>query len=517
MTRRTTRTRLSQLLLVLMLLIGTGYLLARVEAQEQTATPVASLIETLIPTSTANYVSWAFTNLTWQPIKREPLLAVATYNEVHLYTADLRLVGRLQGHTANRYGRQNFVYAVDFNPGGTILASGGTDGTVRLWDVATRRMITTISDLPGEVWKVRWSSDGQRLAIVAWDHVRNSEINACCTFDPFGQVSIWNVSDLSKPVLEQQMITTNGVTDDIDFVGIRNVSWSIDNSYLIVGNSLSDYESDFFVYDVKTGELITKSIFGGFGLLEVNDFVRRPTSNMLAVAGSFNVEVTLYDPIRDWHWMELSRSTERTGNARGVAWDPQGRYLAAGSSENVINIWDTVTARRVLQLEEPGQVGDVVWSSDGVHVAAISGENVLHIWDVSHLPDVRALPTATYDPMRNRDWTPLPLVRPIVTVEQGYKQSDPTNAATVTFKVQFSVPVFGFDASDVDLRGSTAPGTLTASVTGSDDIYLVRVTGMTGSGTVVARIPANAVYGSGNLGNFASSGSDNQVTFQKAT
>ncbi len=103
---------------------------------------------------------------------------------------------------------------------------------------------------------------------------------------------------------------------------------------------------------------------------------------------------------------------------------------------------------------------------------------------------------------------------PGVTINQAATQADPTNKSPIVFNVVFTQTVNGFDGSDIVFTGSTAPGTLTATVTGTGPSYTVTVSGMTGSGTVVASIPANAATGvSGGLGNLASSSTDNTVTY----
>jgi LPXTG-motif cell wall-anchored protein len=80
-----------------------------------------------------------------------------------------------------------------------------------------------------------------------------------------------------------------------------------------------------------------------------------------------------------------------------------------------------------------------------------------------------------------------------VTINQGAGQSDPTSTSPIVFDVVFSrIIVLPFDSSDVDLSGSTAGGTLVASVTGQGTTYTVTVTGMTTSGVVVATIPEGA-------------------------
>ncbi|WP_020522490.1 Ig-like domain-containing protein [Catelliglobosispora koreensis] len=107
-------------------------------------------------------------------------------------------------------------------------------------------------------------------------------------------------------------------------------------------------------------------------------------------------------------------------------------------------------------------------------------------------------------------WAPGPLS---VTINQGPSQVDPTSTTPITFAVQFSEPVTGFDAADVTLSG-TAGGSLTANVSGDGAAYTVMVSGMTSEGTVVAAIPAGAATNATGTPNTASTSADNTVTWQ---
>src|SRR5581483_1764090 len=103
-----------------------------------------------------------------------------------------------------------------------------------------------------------------------------------------------------------------------------------------------------------------------------------------------------------------------------------------------------------------------------------------------------------------------------VTINQGAGQPDPTGAATITFDVVFSEPVFGFAASDVTLSG-TLPGAagLSKVVSGSGANYTVTVSGMAPrtQGTVAATLAAAVATDLAGNPNLAPTTTDNVVSF----
>src|SRR5439155_1482336 len=102
---------------------------------------------------------------------------------------------------------------------------------------------------------------------------------------------------------------------------------------------------------------------------------------------------------------------------------------------------------------------------------------------------------------------------PTVTINQATGQADPTNASPINYTVVLSEAVTGFTGSDVSFAGSTAAGTLIATVTGTGPTHSRPAAGLTGDGFVVASIPAFAAADlAGNL-SAASTSTDNTVTF----
>jgi CSLREA domain-containing protein len=103
---------------------------------------------------------------------------------------------------------------------------------------------------------------------------------------------------------------------------------------------------------------------------------------------------------------------------------------------------------------------------------------------------------------------------PTVTINQAVGQSDPTATLPITFDVQFSEVVTGFDNTDVSLAGSTANVSgASVNVSSGGTTYTVTVSGVSGTGTVVASILPGAAVDGDNNASLASTSSDNSVTY----
>lgn len=102
-------------------------------------------------------------------------------------------------------------------------------------------------------------------------------------------------------------------------------------------------------------------------------------------------------------------------------------------------------------------------------------------------------------------------VGPTVTIEQDVAQADPATSYPVRFAVHFSETVTGFSSADVELSG-TAGAPMFATVSGSGADYVVDVSGMSGPGTVIATVRADAATGASGPSRTSTS-SDHVVTW----
>jgi WD40 repeat protein len=88
-----------------------------------------------------------------------------------------RLVGHLDGHTA--------VARLALTADGKTLATASHDLTVKLWDIATRRLLRTLRGHTLPIERVAFSPDGKLLATVSGDFQRQKTP---------GEVKLWDVA-----------------------------------------------------------------------------------------------------------------------------------------------------------------------------------------------------------------------------------------------------------------------------------------------------------------------------------
>jgi mono/diheme cytochrome c family protein len=254
-------------------------------------------------------------------------------------------------------GHDGSVLCVAFAPGGARAASGGADGTLRLWDVATGRELLRLRPRGGEVTAVAVSPDGKRVVSAAED----------------GTLSVWDAAT------GRELLRPRGHTDRV-----RALAVSADGRRLASGGD----DATVRLWDAESGRELG-CLTGHAG----------PVRDVAFVPGGRVLSAGQDQTLRLWDaaGREVRRFEGHTGAVHAVAVAPDGRRALSGGNDRTVRLWDLETGRELRRLEgHANAVVRVAFSRDGR--MAFSGssryrtaDRVVRVWDLDGGRQVRAL------------------------------------------------------------------------------------------------------------------------------
>lgn len=281
------------------------------------------------------------------------------------------------------------VWGITFIPGSNLLATGGDDHLVRLWDVVQRKkvatletadtMVTSLSasadgrllavsdmagrlwvfepsspkkpgrrlpDFPGRVRKIAFSPDGRSLAIVGRDH----------------KARIWD-----RPT---GRITEFETPHDTDAFA---TAWSPDGATLAIGGH---------------DEQISLWRKPYLNPLKVIDAGQRITCVAFSPDGETLVAANAAGGLQSWRLDRLDeppskiKRNSQIGGLWGLTFSPDGRVIAAGDDGGNVSFWDPATLREICRIREhqTNKVHALAFSPDGRQLATadFDGRIIVH-------------------------------------------------------------------------------------------------------------------------------------------
>ncbi|ODV35364.1 serine/threonine-protein kinase [Microcystis aeruginosa] len=242
-------------------------------------------------------------------------------------------------------GHSSWVSSVVYSPDGRYLASGSYDNTIKIWEVATGKQLRTLTGHSFWVNSVVYSPDGRYLASGSLDKT----------------IKIWEVAT------GKQLRTLTGHS-----FWVNSVVYSPDGRYLASGNG----DKTIKIWEVATGKELPT--FTGHSSV-VLSVVYSPDGRYLA-SGSRDKTIKIWEVATG---KELRTLTGHSSLVYSVAYSPDGRYLASGSYDNTIKIWRVATGKELRTLTGHSDVViSVVYSPDGRYLASGSGDKTIKIWRV---------------------------------------------------------------------------------------------------------------------------------------
>src|SRR5579859_2874461 len=260
-----------------------------------------------------------------------------------------------------RASASNGVAGVAFGPDGTMLASAGGDGYVRLWNLATDRLVgqPLRASASNGVAGVAFSPDGTVLASAGGD----------------GTVRVWNLVT-GRPGGR----TLQAGTGQLGY-GVTGVAFSPDGTML----GSADGDGTVQVWDTATGQPIraplqtgTGSIGGVFGV------AFSPDGTMLA-GGAADGNVWLWNPFTGQPIRAPIHASSASNGVPAVAFSPDGKMMASAGGDGNVRLWNLATGRPVgaplLATSTKYGVSAVAFSPHGTLLASADGDSVVRLWN----------------------------------------------------------------------------------------------------------------------------------------
>ncbi|MBW4660059.1 MAG: serine/threonine protein kinase [Drouetiella hepatica Uher 2000/2452] len=237
-------------------------------------------------------------------------------------------------------GHQDRISALAFSRNGRILASGSSDGSVKLWDLAK---LTLISTLPGHGWEI-----------------------SAVTFDP---QSFLLASGSGDGLIQLWEPETNELLANLAQHQERVSALAIHPQGQLISGS---YDKTIRLWNLSNGQVI-RTLRGHVD--RVSALTLTPDGSVLITA-SWDRTIKLWDS----QWEQLRVISAHRDRINCLAMHPTGKLFASGSEDNSIKLWDIASGSRLALLRHSWGVNAIAFSPDGQRLVSGSADETIKIW-----------------------------------------------------------------------------------------------------------------------------------------
>jgi WD40 repeat protein/serine/threonine protein kinase len=260
---------------------------------------------------------------------------------------------------------------------GKRLATGSTDGVVKVWDTQTARELMSFERKGDWIHFLEFDTDDREVL------AGFSRTGA----DARDVVQLWRSKNAAEVTIRHELarISSHVLSPDrrsvAGFVNLAHFSLSADDKRELAGTD--DKVIRICACDTGREILTLRGHTAG-----INQVVFRPDGKLLASA-SDDGTVKLWDAETGRETLTLKGQDKAV---RSVSLSPDGKRLAFGSADNTVKVWDVAEGREQLTLQHVLSAGVEVRFSPDSQLLASHGGGVLRLWDAQSGQQLASLP-----------------------------------------------------------------------------------------------------------------------------
>jgi len=245
--------------------------------------------------------------------------------------------------------------SVAFSPNGEFLATGDTEGEIRLWRIEDDQLSSIFRSHDDWIWSIAFSPDGQTLATGSGDRT----------------AKIWDIGT-------GQCLRTLGELDQHQInEEVALISFSTDGQALIIASR----DGVFQWWDITSGQYLHSLATCRAENSNVVSSVAISPDELTLATDSQNGAIDLWDINTNRCLRTLQGHTDWTCS---ITFNSDGKILASGSEDCTVRLWNVETGQCLGILEgHSGAVKSVVFDPSGEVFVSASHDQTLRLWEMS--------------------------------------------------------------------------------------------------------------------------------------
>ena len=264
----------------------------------------------------------------------------------------------------------NIVVAMTVSPDGHLVATGGFNGDVQVWDLKTGETKHRLAGTGAPVWSAGFSPDGRRFG---WGH-RWSQHDPARGYGPVEFVlPLPEGSGLGRP----ELVGTEAASA---FVRARATHGTYTLAHLKGGT----HGYDAILEVKKDGQTVASIERNSTNGYQHRNYSFTPDGQTI-ISGGDNGFLSAYD----LKGQRLGDFVGHESDVWGVAPSPDGRLLVSGSADQTVRLWNLKTREPIVTLFRGTDGEWVMWTPQGYYTGSPGADKIVG-WQINKGPDQAA-------------------------------------------------------------------------------------------------------------------------------